>query len=317
MEISVSSNNFIVDGIIIPMSSISDIVPKDGRKIYNVTYGNNPNTIELDYKTITNPVFATYADLGVWLNANIVTDFTTIITNTDKIPDILTETDKIPAEVVKTAAIKTETDKIPAEVIKTTAIKAATDKIEGAATLGLLGTNNSLAYRVHEIEKHFHNVERWYGKSADQSGANPWAKSISDTGMVTSYTAISGTANFGADANDEAFVWGLNDVMTMPIGDAPTKMDLHQMFITAASVTTIFYIRLVYGSGTMADAIAAGQFSTFPIVADAPQNGSIDVIIPVMMPRITIGTDKIWIQCKNATNNATISFLIGAHFYIA
>jgi len=189
-------------------------------------------------------------------------------------------------------------------------------KIDGEATLGLSGTVNSLSYRVHEIEKHFHNSERWYGKSSDQSGVNPWALSVSTSGMPGSYRAISGTNTYGADANDEALVWGLNDVLSVG-GVVQTKLDFHQIFVTASSVTTIWYVRIIYGSGTMADAITAGQFTDFPVIADAAQNGSIDIIIPVMMPRITIGTHQIWVQAKNATNNATLDFLVGVHGYIA
>ena len=190
-------------------------------------------------------------------------------------------------------------------------ILGATNKIDGATTSGLAGTANSLAYRVHEIEKHFHNHERWFGISADQSG-NDWALSVSAAGMPTSFVATSGDDTYGADANDEAKVWGTDDAM-----GTDTKLDLHEIFITAASVTSIFYLRLIYGSGTMADAITAGQYTEIPVVADAAQNGSIDIIIPVMMPRITIGTDKIWMQAKNTTDNATISFLVGAHSYSA
>ena len=47
-------------------------------------------------------------------------------------------------------------------------------KIDNQATLGLLGTNNSLAYRVHEIEKHFHSPERWLGILGAQT-ATDWA----------------------------------------------------------------------------------------------------------------------------------------------
>ena len=50
------------------------------------------------------------------------------------------------------------------------AYDAETAKIDSLATNGLNGVNNSLAYRVHEIENHFHSVERWVGISADQSG---------------------------------------------------------------------------------------------------------------------------------------------------
>lgn len=67
-------------------------------------------------------------------------------------------------------------------------------KIDNLATDGLTGVANSPAYRVHEIEKHFHNDELWYGISADQSGANPWAASVSAAGMPTAYQAVSGSA---------------------------------------------------------------------------------------------------------------------------
>ena len=36
-------------------------------------------------------------------------------------------------------------------------------KIDDEAVLGLLGTSNSLAYKVHEIEKHFHSSGSWFG----------------------------------------------------------------------------------------------------------------------------------------------------------
>ena len=189
-------------------------------------------------------------------------------------------------------------------------------KIDNEAVLGLSGTANSLAYKIHEIEKHCHNYERWFGKSADQSGENPWAASLSATGMQTAFRAISGSAAFGADANDEAQVWGLNDTLSVG-GATQTKLDIHDIFVTASSVTTMWYLRVVYGTGTLADAIAAGQYTEFPLVADASTGGSIDIIVPILMPRITIGTHKIWIQGKNATDNATIDFLIGAHGYIA
>lgn len=44
-----------------------------------------------------------------------------------------------------------------------TSISDETDKIDSAATDGLEGTSNSLAYRVHEIEKHLHNRGRFWG----------------------------------------------------------------------------------------------------------------------------------------------------------
>lgn len=184
-------------------------------------------------------------------------------------------------------------------------------KIDEIPVDGLNGTVDSLAYKVNEIEKHFHNKERWFGISADQSG-NDWALSVSSAGMPSYFRATSGNDTYGADAGDEAKVWGTEDAM-----GTDTKLDLHEIFITAASTTTIYYMRVVYGSGTMAAAITAGQYIEFPVIADAAAGGSIAVIIPILMPRITIGTDKVWVQTKNTTDNATIDFLVGGHSYVA
>ena len=183
-------------------------------------------------------------------------------------------------------------------------------KIDKLATDGLAGVHNSLAYRVHEIEKHLHSPERWFGKSADQSGTN-WAKMVSATGMPTLYRAISGDGFFGADTNDEAKLIGLGDSAQSGM----VKFDLHRIAISAASSTTVYVIRIVWGTGTMADAITAEQFST--IVVRRNPGGGENHIMPVFiqMPRLTWGTDKVWLQCKNVTDNATFDFFIGLHEY--
>ena len=190
-------------------------------------------------------------------------------------------------------------------------VEAALKKIDGQAVDGLAGVNNSLAYKVHEIEKHFHNRESWVGISGSQTGGD-WSDSISDATMIPVFVAISGDDTYGADANDEAWVIGTND---LPLITGMVKADIHEVFVTAASVQTIYWMRIVYGSGTMADAITAGQYSEYPIIADAAVGGSVAAVARIMMPRITSGTDKIWIQAKSTTDNATLSFYIGLHEY--
>ena len=71
------------------------------------------------------------------------------------------------------------------------ATKRTSDTADSKATVGLLGVTNSLAYRVHEIEKHFHNRERWIGISGDQSGTD-WSDSVSDATMIPPLVVISG-----------------------------------------------------------------------------------------------------------------------------
>jgi hypothetical protein len=179
--------------------------------------------------------------------------------------------------------------------------------LDEAATDGLAGTEHSLAYRIHEIESHFHNRERWFGISADQSG-NDWAL---DT--LNPYVAISGANAYGADANDEAKVFGTDDT---PAISGMTKFDIHRILIIDVDHDTVYKLRVVYGSDTMANNITAGQYSEVMVQFDSanPQQ-SAGVPVEVIMERSTCGTDKVWVQAWNANNNSEIDFLVGTHEY--
>jgi hypothetical protein len=180
------------------------------------------------------------------------------------------------------------------------------DLIDNATTVGLRGASNSLAYRVHEIERHLHGRERWMGKSADQSGAD-WAAD-----SLTPFRAISGDGAYGADANDEAKVLGTSDT---PVITGMVRYDLHRLMMVAASSDTVYKLRIVYGSGTMADAITAGQYSEICVMADAAAAQVPHDAFEIMMPRGYCGVTQVWIQAWNATNNATIDFLVALHEY--
>lgn len=185
-------------------------------------------------------------------------------------------------------------------------IKDYSKKIDDATTLGLAGTSNSLSYRVHEIEKHFHSPEVWRGKLTVQT-ATAWAD---DT--LSPYRAISGSNDYGGDADDEALVLGTADT---PVQSGYVKYDLHQMLFTELSTDTPFKIRIIWGTGTMADAITAGQCSEIIIQNNPTGNKVGGSPLDVMMPRLNSGVDKVWIQAWNATDNATADFLVGFHEY--
>lgn len=187
------------------------------------------------------------------------------------------------------------------------------NRIDNQATNGLLGVANSAAYRIHEIERHIHGRERWYGKLNPQT-ATDWAADVINNPFV----AKSGNNAYGSDANDEALVLGTADTPTMTdlnTGLPNVKFDLHQLLIVDCTVTTPAKIRVVYGTGTMAAAIAAGQFSTMMIRVDAAVGASPAVPLDVMMPRGTCGATQVWVQFWSATNDATISFYAGLHEY--
>mgnify|MGYP001024439238 CR=1 FL=1 len=180
-------------------------------------------------------------------------------------------------------------------------------KIDGAAVDGLTGVSNSLAYKVEEIERHLHGRERWFGKLAVQT-ATDWA----DNNISTPFRAISGNNAYGTDPNDEAQVIGTADT---PAIAGNVRYDLHEMLVVASSSTTVWKLQVIYGTGTIADAITAGQYSTTMLKIDAAVGSTPATAHAIMMPRGTCGSTKVWIRGWNATDNATIDFFVGWHEY--
>jgi len=179
-------------------------------------------------------------------------------------------------------------------------------KIDDQTTLGLLGTSNSLAYRVMELERHFHGRERWYGKLGVQT-ATDWADN-----SLTPYVCVSGNNAYGTDANDEAKVVGTADT---PVLLGWVKYDLHRLFVVDSSADLLWKIQIIYGTGTMADAIAAGQFSTTMFYSDVAANQDPHGSVEIMMPRGTCASTQVWIRCWSSSNDSTLSFFAGWHEY--
>ena len=161
--------------------------------------------------------------------------------------------------------------------------------------------------KVVRLERHHHNRETWFGKSADQSG-NDWG---ADT--LTPLQAISGAGVYGADANDEAKMLGSADT---PHFAGKVRFDIHRILVVAASVTTIYKLRIVWGTGTMADAITAEQFTEFMLLEDPAVQGGTGRPFEIMSdPDVLAAGMQVWLQCKCATDNATLDFFFGIHEY--
>lgn len=159
-----------------------------------------------------------------------------------------------------------------------------------------------------EIERHFHNTEEWFGKMPVQT-ATDWGTPDS----LAPFRAISGLGVYGADPNDEAQVLGTADT---PFRAGMTRYDPHRIFIVDFSHAAPYILRIVWGSGTFAAAVAALQYSMIPLITPSlPIAQAGGIAEPVMMPRLYSGIDKLWVQCKNANDNAYIDFLIGIHEY--
>jgi len=81
------------------------------------------------------------------------------------------------------------------------------------------------------------------------------------------------------------------------------------------SVASTFLLRVIWGTGTMADAETALQYTETPSLQVAAPNGQAKPV-SIMMVKRPVG-EKIWIRAKNATNNAWIDFIVGIHEYPA
>ncbi len=172
-------------------------------------------------------------------------------------------------------------------------------KIDAEATLGLLGTANSVAYRVHEIEKHFHSIERWFGNDGDSTGsvANNMAEWELEAGSSSAY----GT---------EVLMLAANDVKAADFDVTPVKFDIHRILVTVSSANDKNYIIQLWG-GT-------GTFGEATLLTEVPYRtgSSIAEVIPVdiQMSRQAVA-NKIWGRVKCETDEATLEIIIGIHAY--
>ncbi|MBE3143597.1 MAG: hypothetical protein IMZ61_06700 [Planctomycetes bacterium] len=159
---------------------------------------------------------------------------------------------------------------------------------------------------VHDIESHLHGKERWFGISASQAGTD-WALETSFTGFV----ATSGdNAWGGATATDYAKIFGTSDT---PNATGADWFDVHKIKITANDSATMYRCRFIWGTGTVEEAITAGQYSEFMYIKDVADKYR--QTLDIMMPKIAAGT-QLWFNVWNATDDATMTIFVGTHEYI-
>ena len=83
---------------------------------------------------------------------------------------------------------------------------ASINKIDGLSVSGLTGVSNSLAYRVHEIERHLHSSGRWFG-----AAVTPTATRFADRiGISTGKPEA-----FSIDAGNDTWAIGFNCLEAM------------------------------------------------------------------------------------------------------
>ena len=185
------------------------------------------------------------------------------------------------------------------------AILADTIKIDEAATDGLLGVNNSLAYRVHEIERHLHGREKWFGVAASADAELHVADRVG--GSIAPFALLSGASNFGSWVQ----ILGSSDT---PVADGSTMFDSHRFMVTTTDSTSPFVVQIVAGeSATIAASIIAEEYTEFMYVSGTNNNDS--GIGDIMSSRIATGI-KAWARCECVGQTAkTLNVYFGIHEY--
>lgn len=178
-------------------------------------------------------------------------------------------------------------------------------KIDSQAVNGLLGTNNSLAYKVHEIERHFHGNEKWFGAAAVPVGETSVADRMGPG--IIGFALLSGNNAFGAWTQ----VFGSAD---SPVHADSVQMDAHRVMVTTTDSTAPFLIQFVTGENAdIAAKVALEDFTEAPHIAAT--NNADSGITDLMSRRVDTGT-KVWARCICIGQNAkTINFYVGIHEY--
>ena len=162
-------------------------------------------------------------------------------------------------------------------------------------------TLDDIGDEVEEIDGHHHNVARAWGAVAVPDETNAIEANVNRP-----FVAVSGNNTWGAAIP----ICGTADT---PIHGTATSFDPHEVLVVDTDHATTYRMRLIYGTGTSADAISAGQWSEFMFITNAGPFPS-GVEVSVRMPILIIGT-KLWAQVWNATNASEIDFFWKAHGY--
>lgn len=174
-----------------------------------------------------------------------------------------------------------------------TAIKAVTDLLPDAGAL------TQISHDTGEIEHHVHSVLRWWGALAVPDETN-----AIEANVDRPFVATSGNDTWGAAIP-------INGTADVPSLATDTEFDCHEVLVTDSDHATPYRLRLIYGTGTSAAAIGAGQWTELMfITASGPFAAGATAVI--RMPSQTVGV-KLWMQVWNATNASTVSFFWNAH----
>lgn len=179
---------------------------------------------------------------------------------------------------------------------------ADVSKIDNKAVDGLAGVSNSLAYKVHEIEKHLHSSGSWFGEAATPT-ATHFGDRIGDG--ISPYQIDAGNVTWGT--------W----VQLLGSSDTPARtsqlfFDPHEIVVVATEQTDTYFVQFGRGASGAA-ALSAGTYTEFVYHSGTNKYSG---ILKIQTGRAPAGS-LLWARCLALTSNTgTMDFYMGIHEYV-
>jgi len=162
------------------------------------------------------------------------------------------------------------------------------------------------AQKLYELERYFHNRERWFGLAVTPVGETHRADEMN--GVVAPFVLTTGNSAFGA--------W----VQILGSGDTPfesgmTSFDGHRFLMSSTNSAGVYAIQLIAGEYVdIPRRLANKEYTTAPYTASTTANDA--GIYDFMSRRIPAGA-KVWARAAGVgLNGKTLSFYFGFHEYI-
>lgn len=178
-------------------------------------------------------------------------------------------------------------------------------KVDDQEVEGLKGTPDSLAYKIHEIERHLHSWERWFGAAVVPVGETHVADRINDT-----------SAPFQVDAGNDT--WGawvqILGSTDLPIMATRVKYDPHKITFTDTEKSgKIHKLQIAFGDSGAAG-LAAMTFTELVFFSSLAFPGQ---ALPVRLQtrRQDVATKmwaRVWVVGEDT---GTVDFFYGLHEY--
>jgi hypothetical protein len=177
------------------------------------------------------------------------------------------------------------------------------EKIDNKATLGLLGTANSLAYRVHEIARHLHSGAAWFEEAGTPS-ATHFADRIGTSGGGGAFQIDAGNNDWGSWVQ----ILGSDDT---PVRSGMVYFDPHLFIVEEVERAATYFVQIGRGASGAA-ALSAGTYTELVYAAVSNKDTG---EIPVQTGRAPAGS-LLWARCMCPGNDtATLDFYFGVHEY--